>query len=86
MSSYESKKESKSKPDLYSLYFLVCVHTEENFFFNVSLLDYHGDLKHNGFIVRDKKKDETDKKRYIKRHEIDKKEYKNKHKFTPKKS
>lgn len=59
---------------------------EENFFFNVSLFDCHCDLKHNGFIVRDEKKDEIDKKRYIKRYEIDKKEYKNKHKFTPKKS
>ena len=55
---------------------------EENFFFNVSLFDCHCDLKHNGFIVRDEKKDEIDQKRYITRNEIDQKECTNKNKFS----
>ena len=40
---------------------------------DVVLFNYHCDLKHNGFIVRDEKKDEIDKKQYITWDEIDKK-------------
>ena len=49
------------------------------------MFDYHCDLKHNEFIVSDKKNDEIDKKRYITRDQIDKEEYKNKYKFSPQK-
>ena len=35
--------------------------------------------------MRDEKRDEIDKKRYIMRNEIDQKEYKNSNKFSPKK-
>ena len=50
------------------------------------MFDYHSDLNRAGCILRDEKRDELDKKRYITRDEIDKKDYKNKHKFSKKNS
>ena len=52
--------------------FLVCITYRKEFLLQC-LFDYHCDLKHNEFIVSDKKKDAIDKKRYITRDEIDKK-------------
>ena len=49
------------------------------------MFDYPSDLNHEECIVRDEKRDEIDKKRYIMRSEIDLSEYKNKNKFSPKK-
>ena len=49
------------------------------------MFDYHSDPNHKGCIVRDERRDEIDKKRYIARDEIDQKEYKTNISFPEKK-
>ena len=69
ISSFKSTKKSKSKPDFHSLsyiqnriFFYFVLNAEENVVFTVSLFDYHSDLNHKGFIVRDERRDEIDKR------------------------
>ena len=69
LSSFKSTKKSKSKPAFHSLsyienriFFYFVLNTDEIFVFTVSLFDYYSDLNHKGFIVRDERRDEIDKK------------------------